>query len=84
MNKVNDASVKELPMIVKVTGFQFTPIHNFVPKIQSNLYGGNEDPKENTTGFISRYGKEKYIALTTGANVDNYNGLENNLNYIPT
>ena len=81
---LNDASVKELPMIVKVTGFQFTPIHNFVPKIQSNLYGGNEDPKKNTTGFISRYGKEKYIGLTTGANVDNYNGLENNLNYIPT
>ena len=35
-NNTNDSSVKELPMIVKVTGFQFTPIHNFVPKVQQN------------------------------------------------
>ena len=35
-----DHSVKELPMIMKVTGFKFTPIHNFVPQIQSNYENG--------------------------------------------
>ena len=35
-----DHSVKELPMIIKVTGFKFTPIHNFVPQIQSNYEEG--------------------------------------------
>ena len=58
-----DSSVKELPMIVKVTGFTFVPIHNFVPKIQRNFYGGNEDPKENKVGFVSKYGDERYIGL---------------------
>jgi hypothetical protein len=28
-----DSSVKELPHIIRVTGFQFTPIHSFVPSI---------------------------------------------------
>jgi hypothetical protein len=79
---INDASVKELPMIVKVTGFTFVPIHNFVPKIQSNLYGGNKNPAENANGPISTYGNEKYIGLTIGGDGDNYNGKNGNINYI--
>jgi len=35
-----DHNVKELPMVMKVTGFKFTPIHNFVPQIQSNYENG--------------------------------------------
>jgi len=35
---LSDASVKELPMIIKVTGFTFIPIHNFVPKVQKNFF----------------------------------------------
>ena len=27
-----DGTVKELPHIIKVTGFSFTPIHRFIPK----------------------------------------------------
>ena len=27
-----DSSVKELPHMIKVTGFNFTPIHDFVPR----------------------------------------------------
>ena len=76
-NNTNDSSVKELPMIVKVTGFQFTPIHNFVPKVQQNGYG-------NKSGFVSRYGKEQYVALAAASgNDNNYDGGENNWNYIP-
>lgn len=83
--EVNDPSVKELPMIVKVTGFTFTPIHNFVPKIQRNFYGGNEDPALNTNGSISTYGKEQYISLAvgTGPAYNNYSGEGKNINYTP-
>ena len=80
---VNDSSVKELPMIVKVTGFTFVPIHNFVPKIQRNFYGGNKNPAENANGPISTYGNEKYIGLTTSGDGDNYNGENGNINYTP-
>jgi len=46
--------LKEVPHMVKVTGFNFTPIHNFVPRVQKNVVnrGGTES-----------YGKERYISL---------------------
>ena len=67
----SDKSVKEMPMIIKVSGFTFTPIHNFVPQVQKNGYNG-------TGGFISNYGEERFIALNNGFN-NNYSGF----NYIP-
>jgi hypothetical protein len=71
-----DTSVKELPHIIRVTGFSFTPIHKFVPKLQKNTYDGyyNTDGT-NLDKVISRFGKgddagkERYIALATAANV---------------
>ena len=82
-----DASVKEMPMICNVSGFNFIPIHNFVPKVQSNDYGGAE---VGTRGgkFVSKYGQEQYIALsqtsTDGKSlVNNYGGDGKNINYIP-
>lgn len=72
-----DPSVKEMPMMVSVSGFKFTPIHNFVPSIQQNDYDGKG-------GFISKYGNEKYIALKASSG-DNYNqNTDKNLNYIPS
>ena len=53
----SDASVKEMPHMVKVSGISFTPIHTFRPSKQS-IKG--ED-----------YGAERYIALTQGSN-NNY------------
>ncbi len=67
----SDNSVKEMPMIIKVSGFTFTPIHNFIPQVQNNDYDG-------AGGFISSYGKERFIALNNGFN-NNYSGF----NYIP-
>jgi hypothetical protein len=90
-NLSSDASVKELPMIIKVSGFTFIPIHNFVPQVQQNQYSGVGatsvfDPatnKEIINGrFISNYGKEQYISLAA-AGVNNYDGGDGNLNYIP-
>jgi hypothetical protein len=49
-----DPSVKELSHIIKVTGFQFIPIHTFVPRKQQNTY--------NQYG-LDEFGKERYIAL---------------------
>ena len=86
-NLSSDASVKELPMIIKVTGFTFTPIHDFVPQIQQNEYNGNS-PGTNGGNFISAFGKERYIGLAA-AEADNYSGgtaensTDGNLNYIP-
>lgn len=82
-----DASVKEMPMICNVSGFNFIPIHNFVPKVQSNDYDGLN---VGTRGgkFVSKYGQEQYIALsqtsTDGTSlVNNYGGDDKNINYIP-
>jgi hypothetical protein len=83
----SDASVKELPMIIKVSGFTFIPIHKFVPQLQQNAYSG---PSPGTDGgnFISGYGKERYIGLAA-AGADNYGGgfakgsTQDNFNYLP-
>ena len=56
----SDSSVKELPHMIKVTGFQFIPIHDFVPSVQRNRFG------ENNSGEITKYGNERYIALDNG------------------
>jgi hypothetical protein len=67
----SDPSVQEMPMIVNVTGFQFTPIHDFVPRLQRNSYtGGNV---EGGGKFISNYGPERYINLKGGLGT-NYSG----------
>jgi hypothetical protein len=33
----SDSSVKELPHMIKVTGFKFTPIHDFIPSINQRF-----------------------------------------------
>jgi hypothetical protein len=68
----SDPTVKELPHIIKVSGFNFTPIHNFIPQRQKNLYGADG------TSFVSTYGDQRYIALAAGTdsqdNNYDYNG----------
>jgi hypothetical protein len=50
-----DPSVKEMPMICRVTGFAFTPIEKFVPSKQVGKNGSYE-----------RKGNQRYIALANG------------------
>ena len=69
----NDPSVKELTQIIRVSGFQFTPIQRFVPRKQQLTFI-NTNGTRNTnddTGFVNRYGKERFIALNNGIN-NNY------------
>ena len=54
-----DTSVKQLPHVIKVSGFNFIPIHNFVPRLQQY------DPE------VVVYGPERYIALAN-KNGDNW------------
>jgi len=60
-----DSTVKELSHMIRVTGFSFTPIHNFVPQKQGLGFGGLNE--------VTTYGSQRYIALTAGgkSNYDN-------------
>ena len=57
---ISDKSVKEMPHMIKVTGFNFTPIHEFTPRTQQNNFDKN--------GKLTSFGKERYIALSNGSN----------------
>ena len=61
----SDNSVKELPMIIRVDGFSFTPIHNFRPQKQTLTFSSNDS---------ITYGPERFIALAngTGSAKNNY------------
>jgi hypothetical protein len=63
----SDDTVKELPHTIKVSGFNFTPIHTFVPRKQIVNY----DPEGDILTDKNTYGKERYIALNQGTN-NNY------------
>jgi hypothetical protein len=91
-----DTNVKELPHIIKVTGFSFTPIHKFVPKLQKNTYDGTYTNTRDgliTEKVISKFGKgddagkERYIALATGTGIgagttiNNYDSPGKNYTY---
>jgi hypothetical protein len=64
----SDSLVKELPHIIKVNSFNFTPIHNFAPRKQVNTF--------NTAGDLSKYGPQRYIALQDITN--NYDNPDGN------
>ena len=71
----SDKTVKEMPHMVKVTGFNFTPIHNFVPRVQQNkpTTGIPKAGKDSTD-----YGDERYIALSKGTGEE-----DNNYDHLP-
>jgi hypothetical protein len=65
----SDKSVKELPMIIRVTGFNFTPIHNFRPSLQNiTTPMGNASLTDTNT-----YGNQRFIALANGSGSLNNN-----------
>ena len=68
-----DSTTKEMPHILKVTGFSFTPIHDFIPSKQTLTA-----PNGNITGF----GLQKYIALSNTVNdtSDGYSYIDSTTN----
>ena len=71
----SDRTVKELPMIIKVTGFNFIPIHNFRPEKQKNVYAVRSEEADLGTLDQNKYGDQRYIALSNGGDdkFSNYN-----------
>jgi len=65
---LSDSSVKELPFMIKVSGFSFIPIHNFVPSIQKNEFGATNKKGPGVSGDLATFGDERYIALSNGIN----------------
>ncbi len=64
---LSDESVKELPFMLKITGFSFTPIHEFLPqKIAPNAANGTDEQ--------GKVIDERYIALSNGFN-ENYSDV---------
>jgi hypothetical protein len=63
-----DSSVKELPHIIRVTGFNFIPIQNFVPQKQQLTFASINElgAINNDVGFVETEGFERYIALANG------------------
>ena len=67
-----DTDVKQLSQMVKVTGFTFIPIHNFVPSKQGlgtlNPNGITENVNTEANLIDSNtYGPQRYIALSNGS-----------------
>lgn len=79
-NADSDNSVKELPHVIRVS-MNYTPIHDFTPRKQTNKYTGPAAGSDGKGNYISEFGKERYIALTTGEkNTNNYDDSR----YIPS
>jgi hypothetical protein len=71
-----DGSVKELPHIIRVSGFSFTPIQQFRPQLQDNTFSTNAVNTQGAgTGMTITDGPERFIALANGTNANqtNYN-----------
>lgn len=62
-----------MPFIIDVSGFEFIPIHDFVPNVQKNDFGieGLASEGSHTQGPLRRFGDERYISLSDGSN-NNY------------
>ena len=65
-----DTSVKQMPHIIRVSGFSFTPIQKFLPEKQSLTFvnTNNESDANDDTGFVNDngYGAQRYISLSDG------------------
>jgi len=79
----SDPTVKEVPHIIKVTGFNFVPIQEFIPSKQT-LDGFTVDTKSpsrdisNSQGFATKYGSQRFISLSTaGQTAEQYNNYDN-------
>ena len=73
-----------MPHIINVTGFNFIPIHNFIPQIQKNDYNATFTGGTFGTGtgnVLSAHGAQRYLALTNGFST-NYKGPGANGNVV--
>jgi hypothetical protein len=76
-----DGTVKEMPHIIRVSGFTFIPIQDFVARKQELTF--SPDPLSTTatnngTGLARTFGDQRYISLANGITTDssNYNKID--------
>jgi len=87
--KYRDPSVKEMPMICKVSNFSFIPIHQFKPAKQENKFDGVDTIQFNTGAVdkegndeiqtvkkMKEYGKQRYIQLDDGSGNNSYDNAD--------
>ena len=61
-----DETVRQLPHIIRVSSFNFTPIQKFLPKKQNFTFYTNPNDdvfSNNQTGFAKGYGNQHFISL---------------------
>jgi len=78
-----DGTVKELAHVIKVSGFNFIPIHTFRPEIQKLQYQNElAKEKEGSVGFAKpgTYGPQRYISIANGEGEENSNYNYKNTN----
>ena len=75
-----DNSVKELPFIIKVSGFNFIPIHNFVPNVQKNIFAKDNTSGSSAEGNLDVFGPERYISLSNSGGNNYTPKLDENQN----
>ena len=75
-----DDSVKELPFIIKVSGFSFIPIHNFVPNLQKNIFASTSNSGSSVEGDLDIFGPERYISLSNSEGNNYTTKLDDNNN----
>jgi len=68
-----DPTTKEMPHILRVTGFSFTPIHDFIPSKQTIT-------KLDNFGNVEELGLQRYIALANSEYDGNPNGYDIDIN----
>jgi len=75
-----EKGVKEMPHVIQVTGFSFTPLHDFAPRKQNNTF--------NDKGELTKFGKERFIALGSDSTKTSYDeingGVREDLSFDPT
>jgi hypothetical protein len=74
----SDKYVKELPHVLNVSSFNFTPLHRFVPRKQVNTYADNLEARtigKNTfqQQQVSGFGQTRFISLANGMSAENNN-----------
>jgi hypothetical protein len=72
----SDGTVKEMPHIIRVSGFTFIPIQDFVARKQELAFNDKkltDRIDENDVGFVTTYGNQRFISLSNGPSIDNSN-----------
>ena len=52
-----------MPFIIDVSGFEFIPIHDFVPNVQKNIFASLNAEGNSTQGDLVTFGDQRYISL---------------------